>query len=48
MFNLANLCFETIPAVLGTIGKIKNPHPNVDAVSGALLQHYGNSRFIKA
>jgi citrate synthase len=26
---------------LGKVGKIKNPYPNVDAFSGALLQHYG-------
>ena len=35
------MCFETIPGVLGKVGKIKNPYPNVDAHSGALLQHYG-------
>jgi hypothetical protein len=41
MIILADLCFETIPAVLGTIEKIKNSHPNVDAVSGPLFQYYG-------
>lgn len=40
--DLAKVCFDTIPAILGTVGKIKNPWPNVDAFSGALLQHYGN------
>jgi citrate synthase len=39
--DLARTCFETIPGILGQIGKIKNPYPNVDAFSGALLQHYG-------
>jgi citrate synthase len=39
--DLARECFDTIPAILGTVGKIKNPYPNVDAFSGALLQHYG-------
>uniref|UniRef100_A0A1J3I6B8 Citrate synthase n=3 Tax=Noccaea caerulescens TaxID=107243 RepID=A0A1J3I6B8_NOCCA len=39
--DLARACFETIPGILGTVGKIKNPNPNVDAFSGALLQHYG-------
>jgi citrate synthase len=39
--DLARACFETVPGVLGKIGKIKNPYPNVDAFSGALLQHYG-------
>jgi citrate synthase len=41
IIDLARECFETIPAILGTVGKIKNPYPNVDAYSGALLQHYG-------
>jgi citrate synthase len=41
--DLARQCFDTIPGILGTIGKIKNPYPNVDAFSGALLQHYGTS-----
>ena len=40
--DLARECFATIPGILGKIGKIKNPYPNVDAFSGALLQHYGN------
>ncbi len=33
--------YETVPPILQTIGKIKNPWPNVDAHSGALLVHYG-------
>lgn len=41
--DLAKECFDTIPGILGTVGKIKNPWPNVDAFSGALLQHYGNN-----
>lgn len=44
--DLARECFNTIPKILGKIGKIKNPYPNVDAFSGALLQHYGNFNFI--
>lgn len=39
--DLANKCFETIPGILGKLGKVKNPYPNVDAFSGCLLQHYG-------
>lgn len=39
--DLARECFDTIPGILGKIGKIKNPYPNVDAFSGALLQHFG-------
>lgn len=41
------LCYETIPGVLGKVGKIKNPFPNVDAHSGAILQHFGKFRLIK-
>lgn len=33
--------YETVPEILGAMGKIKNPWPNVDAHSGALLVHYG-------
>lgn len=33
--------YETVPPILQSVGKIKNPWPNVDAHSGALLVHYG-------
>ena len=33
--------YETVPDILSSIAKIKNPWPNVDAHSGALLVHYG-------
>ena len=33
--------FELVPEILGSLGKVKNPWPNVDAHSGALLVHYG-------
>src|SRR5690349_11577243 len=33
--------YETVPPILQSLGKIKNPWPNVDAHSGALLVHYG-------
>ncbi len=33
--------FDIVPVVLGELGKVKNPWPNVDAHSGALLVHYG-------
>jgi len=33
--------YEVAPAILESTGKIKNPWPNVDAHSGALLKHYG-------
>ncbi len=34
-------CFEVVPDILNNLGKVKNPWPNVDAHSGALLVHYG-------
>ncbi|MBK7885402.1 MAG: citrate (Si)-synthase, eukaryotic [Chitinophagaceae bacterium] len=33
--------YEAVPPILESMGKIKNPWPNVDAHSGALLVHYG-------
>jgi citrate synthase len=33
--------YEAVPPILGSKAKIKNPWPNVDAHSGALLVHYG-------
>lgn len=33
--------YETVPEILKSLGKVKNPWPNVDAHSGALLVHYG-------
>lgn len=33
--------YEIVPPILQSLGKIKNPWPNVDAHSGALLVHYG-------
>ncbi len=33
--------FEVVPPILESLGKVKNPWPNVDAHSGALLVHYG-------
>ncbi|MEZ4920145.1 MAG: citrate (Si)-synthase, eukaryotic [Saprospiraceae bacterium] len=33
--------FDVVPPILTSMGKAKNPWPNVDAHSGALLVHYG-------
>ena len=33
--------FDVVPPILSSLGKVKNPWPNVDAHSGALLVHYG-------
>lgn len=43
--RLVKLCYEVIPKVLAATGKVKNPWPNVDAHSGALLYHYGLREF---
>jgi citrate synthase len=40
LFKLVDACYQAIPGVLGTTGKIKNPHPNVDAHSGQLMYFY--------
>lgn len=33
--------YNVVPPILESLGKVKNPWPNVDAHSGALLVHYG-------
>jgi citrate synthase len=37
--------FELVPDILEKLGKVKNPWPNVDAHSGALLCHYGFTQY---
>jgi citrate synthase len=37
--------YEAVPPILKSLGKIKNPWPNVDAHSGALLVHYGMEEY---
>src|SRR5690349_5875900 len=37
--------YETVPPILQSLGKIKNPWPNVDAHSGSLLVHYGMKEY---
>ncbi|MBU3677470.1 MAG: citrate (Si)-synthase, eukaryotic [Chitinophagaceae bacterium] len=41
MVNTVWHIYEVAPDILNSTGKIKNPWPNVDAHSGALLKHYG-------
>jgi len=41
LVKLANACFQAIPPVLQATGKVKNPWPNVDALSGTCMQYYG-------
>lgn len=37
--------FDVVPPILEGLGKVKNPWPNVDAHSGALLVHYGLDQY---
>jgi citrate synthase len=37
--------FDVVPPILQSLGKVKNPWPNVDAHSGALLVHYGMKEY---
>lgn len=39
--NVVWKIFDVVPDILEGLGKVKNPWPNVDAHSGALLVHYG-------
>ncbi|GAB1451984.1 citrate (Si)-synthase [Draconibacterium sp.] len=41
LINTVNAIYRVAPPILEGTGKIKNPWPNVDAISGALLNHYG-------
>jgi len=45
LFQVISDIYEVVPPILSTIGKIKNPWPNVDAHSGAILVHYGIKEF---
>jgi citrate synthase len=37
--------FNVVPPILQSLGKVKNPWPNVDSHSGALLVHYGMKEY---
>ncbi|HSD63655.1 MAG TPA: citrate (Si)-synthase [Ignavibacteriaceae bacterium] len=45
IFITVNRMYEVIPEELKKINKIKNPYPNVDAVSGTILYYYGLKEF---
>lgn len=45
IINVVWKCFEVIPPILKGLGKVKNPWPNVDAHSGAILVHYGLTEY---
>jgi len=41
VFRLVDKLIQFVPPILSEHGKIKNPNPNIDAISGALLYHFG-------
>lgn len=41
LIQLVSNVYSVIPDVLTATGKVKNPWPNVDAISGSLLSSYG-------
>ena len=43
--NIVWKVFEVAPKVLGSLGKVSNPWPNVDAHSGSILVHYGMKEY---
>lgn len=45
VFQIVAKVFEVVPEVLKQVKKIKDPWPNVDAGSGALLYKYGLTEF---
>ncbi len=45
VFKTVSRVYDVVPGVLSQVKKIKDPWPNVDAGSGALLYHYGITEF---
>ena len=45
MFKAVDAIFRVVPGVLREQGKAKDPWPNVDAISGSLLYHFGLTEF---
>jgi citrate synthase len=45
LVNIVWDVYDIAPRILGSYKKIKNPFPNVDAHSGALLLHYGMKEY---
>jgi citrate synthase len=43
--KIVHAVYDVVPEILSGIQKIKNPWPNVDAHSGALLIHYGLTEY---
>lgn len=45
LFKTVEVFFNVVPNELKKVEKIKNPWPNVDAVSGSMLYHFGLREF---
>lgn len=45
IFQIVDAIFRVVPGVLREQGKAKDPWPNVDAISGSLLYHFGLTEF---
>jgi citrate synthase len=45
LFRIVDRIFAVVPEVLRAQGKARDPWPNVDAISGALLYHFGLKEF---
>jgi citrate synthase len=45
LFRIVEMVYETAPNVLREHSKVKNPYPNIDAVSGSLQYHCGVKEF---
>jgi len=45
IFKMVDAIFRVVPGVLKEQGKAKDPWPNVDAISGSLLYHFGLKEF---
>jgi citrate synthase len=45
LFNIVKQLYEVVPPILRETGKVKNPWPNVDGISGVLQYYYGITEF---
>jgi citrate synthase len=45
LLALVEMVYEILPPLLSAMGKVKNPWPNVDAITGAIQYHYGITQF---
>ncbi|SFE22299.1 citrate (Si)-synthase [Thermophagus xiamenensis] len=45
LIKLVKQVYEVVPEILVQTGKVKNPWPNVDAISGSLLSSYGITEY---